>query len=147
MIDIYDIKTITFWFLYSLDYLFFIFWIVFLVSFYFLITYFFWFQYHMFKKIETISDESIKKRLAYLVENRESLPRNIFYREVSLFIKMLIYKEIKDKSIFFMTLSEIEKNIQNKYNDLLKEIYYLEFDNNQIDNLEIRKNILQKIEM
>lgn len=145
MIDIYDIKTITFWFLYSWDYLFLIFWIVFLVSFYFLITYFFWFQYHMSKKIETISDESIRKRFAYLVENRESLPRNIFYREVSIFLKMLVYKEIKDKSIFFMTLSEIEKNIQNKYNALLKEVYYLEFDGQSEDNLEIRKNILQNL--
>lgn len=146
MRDIYDIKMITFWFLYSTEYTCIVFWIVFLICFYLLVEYFFWFQYHMSKKIETIWDESLKKIFAYLRENRESIPRNIFYREVSLFIKMLVYKETKDKSIFFMTLSEIEKNIQNKYNALLKELYYLEFNEKIEDTSEIRKNILKKIE-
>lgn len=145
--DIYDIKTNIFWFIYSIDYLFIIWTIVFLVLFYFLVNYFFNFNNTLIRKVENISDDNIKNRFKYLIENIEKLSREIFYREVSLFIKMLIYKKFKDKSVFFMTLSEIEKYFKNEYNFILKEVYYLEFNKNLEDNFKVRKGILKKIEI
>lgn len=146
MTDIFDIKTFLFWFIYSIDYLFIIWTIVFLILFYFLVRYFFSVDTTLIKKVENITDKWVKDRFDYLVKNIEKLSREIFYREVSLFIKILIYKKFNDKSIFFMTLKEIEKEFKNEYNSILKEVYYLEFNPNEIDNIKIRKNILKKID-
>lgn len=147
MTDIYDIKTFLFSFLLSLDYVLIISIIVFFVLFYVLLNYFFDFKSDI--KIETnhISDNKIKLRLEYLINNSWVFSRNIFYREVSLFIKTLIYNKFQDKSVFFMTLEEIEKNFKNEYNLILKEVYYLEFDKNLEDSLILRKKILQKIKV
>lgn len=147
MKDINDIQTFIFWFLYSGDYFFIIFWVIFFAAFYFLLQYFFWFKWEMNKKIEKVEDDGLKERLRYLVDNISSMERDIFYREVGIFLKTAIYKDSQDKSVFFMTLSEIEKHFQNSYNTILKEVYYLEFDGKREDSLEIRKNILKKIEV
>lgn len=147
MTDIYDIKTFLFSFLLSIDYVLIIFIIVFLSLFYVLLNYFFDFKADI--KIETkhITDNKIKSRLEYLIDNVWVFPRNIFYREVSLFIKTLIYNKFQDKSVFFMTLEEIENNFKNEYNTILKEVYYLEFNKNLEDSLILRKKILQKIKV
>ncbi len=147
MTDIYDIKTFLFSFLLSIDYVLIIFIVVFFVLFYILLNYFFDFKGDI--KIETkhITDNKIKLRLEYLIKNSEIFSRNIFYREVSLFIKTLIYNKFQDKSVFFMTLAEIENNFKNEYNTILKEVYYLEFDKNLEDSLILRKKILQKIKV
>lgn len=147
MKDIYDIQTFLFGFLYSGDYFFILFWVIFFAAFYFLLQYFFWFKWEMNKKIEKVEDDGLKERLRYLVDNISSMERDIFYREVGVFLKTAIYKEFQDKSVFFMTLSEIEKHFANSYNSILKEVYYLEFDGKREDSLDIRKNILKKIEV
>lgn len=147
MTDIYDIKTFLFSFLLSIDYVLIIFIVVFFVLFYILLNYFFDFKGDI--KIETkhITDNKIKSRLEYLIDNVWVFSRNIFYREVSLFIKTLIYNKFQDKSVFFMTLAEIENNFKNEYNTILKEVYFLEFDKNLEDSLILRKKILQKIKV
>ncbi len=60
---------------------------------------------------------------------------------------MLISKQKEDRRVFFMTLSEIEKNFKSYYFPLLKEVYYLEFNHNLEDNFEVRKKILEKIKV
>ncbi len=148
MTDIFDIKILLFSFLSSLDYVIIIFIIVFLVIFYLLLSYFFFWKTPVIKiQTEHISDEKIKQRLEYLVKNVNSFSRDIFYREVGLFLRMLISKQTQDRGIFFMTLSEIEKNFKSKYFSLLREVYYLEFNHNLEDNFEVRKNILEKIKV
>jgi len=148
MTDIYDIKILLFSFLSSLDYVVVIFIIVFLLFFYFLLEYFFFPQSPGIKlQTEHISDEKIKQRLEYLANNAHTFSRDIFYREVGLFLRMLISKQKEDWRVFFMTLSEIEKNFKSYYFPLLKEVYYLEFNHNLEDNFEVRKKILEKIKV
>lgn len=147
MTDIFDIKTFLFWFIYSIDYLFIIWVVIFFILFYFLVKYFFSIDNQLIKKVENITDKWVKDRFDYLVKNIEKLSREIFYREVSLFIKILIYKKFKDKSIFFMTLSEIEKNFKNSHNEILKEVYFLEFNDKLDDSVKLRREILKKIEI
>ncbi|MDD5769675.1 MAG: hypothetical protein PHE25_01800 [Candidatus Gracilibacteria bacterium] len=147
MTDVYDIKTFLFGFIYSFDYLFIIFGIIFFVLFYLLFVYFFTLDKGFIKqKIESKLENNLENRLNYLFKNINNFSREIFYREVSLFIKMLIFKKFKDKRIFFMTLEEIQNNFKNDYNNILKEIYYFEFNPNIEDNLEIRTKILKKLE-
>lgn len=147
MTDIFDIKTFIFWFLYSFDY-FFIFWVVvFLVIFYLILYYFFDRKPVVNINTEAIENEKIRKRLEYLIENIDNFSKNIFYREVGLFLRLLIYKKTQDRQIFFMTLQEIQKNFKNEYYTLLQEVYYLEFNKNLEDNFEKRKKILEKIKV
>lgn len=146
MTDIYDIKTFLFWFIYSFDYFFIIWAIIFFIFFYLLLSF-------VFKsekiKIDTkkIEDDFIRERLEYLIKNIENLSREIFYREVWIFLRNLIFRKFQDKSVFFMTLEEIQKDFKNEYNEILKEVYYLEFNKNLEDNFKIRKNILEKIKL
>lgn len=147
MTDIFDIKTFIFWFLYSGDY-FFIFWVViFFIFFYIILHYFFDRKSFVDINTEAIENEKIRKRLEYLIENIDSFSRNIFYREVGIFLRLLIYKKTQDRQIFFMTLQEIQKKIKDEYYILLQEVYYLEFNKNLEDNFEIRKKILEKIKL
>jgi len=147
MTDIYDIKTFLFWFIYSFDYLFIVWTVFFLVFFYFLLNHFFGIDYKLSVKTKSISNDEIKKRFDYLVRNVENFDREIFYREVSLFLKILINKKFGDNRVFFMTLDEIQKTFKNPYNDILKEVYFLEFNDKLEDNLKLRKEILKKIEI
>ncbi len=148
MTDIYDIKILLFSFLSSLDYVVIICIIVFLLFFYFLLEYFFLWKPPVIKiQTEHITDEKIKQRLEYLVKNAHTFSRDIFYREVGLFLRMLMSKQTENRAIFFMTLSEVEKNFKSHYFPLLKEVYYLEFNHNLEDNFEVRKNILEKIKV
>lgn len=148
MTDIFDIKILFFSFLSSLDYVVIIFIIVFLILFYLLLSYFFFWKPQVIKiQTEHISDEKVKQRLEYLVANVNNFSRDIFYREVGLFLRMLMSRQTEERWIFFMTLSEIEKNFKSKYFSLLKEVYYLEFNHNLEDSFEVRKNILEKIKV
>lgn len=146
MTDIYDIKTFLFWFIYSFDYFFIIWAIIFFIFFYLLLNF-------VFKsekiKIDTkkIEDDFIRERLEYLIKNIENLSREIFYREVWIFLRNLIFRKFQDKSVFFMTLEEIENNFKNEYNEILKEVYYLEFNKNLEDSFKVRKKILEKIKL
>ncbi len=147
MTDIFDIKILLFSFLSSLDYIVVISIIVFLIFFYLLLHYFFLAKPSIKIQIEYIDDDKIKQRLEYLVKNVDIFSREIFYREVGLFLKMLISQKYGDKKVFFMTLSEIEKFFKSQYFPLLKEVYYLEFNHNLEDSFEVRKNILEKIKV
>ncbi len=146
MTDIYDIKTFLFWFIYSFDYLFIIWAFVFFVWFYLLLNFVL-----SSKKInidtKKIEDDFIRNRFEYLINNVKILEREIFYREVSIFLRNLIFKKFQDKSVFFMTLEEIQKDFKNEYNEILKEVYYLEFNKNLEDSFKVRKKILEKIKL
>ena len=146
-IDIYDIKTIFFWFIYSLDYFIIIFIIVFFIWFYFLLNYFLYLpRKENFKKEIIVNDEDLMwRRLKYIQDNIANFSKEVFYREFSLFIKTLIFNVYKDKSIFFMTLDEIEKKYKSKYIEIFKEVYFLEFDKSKEDNINIRNNLLSKV--
>lgn len=153
MNDIFDIKTFLFWFIYSFNYLFFIWVFVFFVCFYLILNIFFNSSKINIdtKKIEIdtkkIEDDFIRERFEYLIQNIENLQRNVFYREVSVFLRNIIFRKFWDKSVFFMTLDEIEKNFKNNYNNIFKEVYLLEFDEKKEDNFKVRKEILEKIKI
>lgn len=150
MKEIHDIQTYVFWFFYSLHYFVLLAIILFFVCFYIGLQYYF----HHIKpkneieeKIEDIEDDGLKQRFHYLLDNVRSLERHLFYREVWIFLKFAINKQTHNPNIFYMTLQEIKKHITCDYNDILEEVYYLEFDKNRVDNLEKRYEILKKIEM
>jgi hypothetical protein len=60
---------------------------------------------------------------------------------------MLIYKKFNDRKVFFMTLNEIENYYNNNYNEILRVVFYIEFNSNLDDNNLIRQEILQKIKI
>lgn len=146
MNDIFDIKTFLFWFIYSFNYLFFIWVFVFFICFYLILNIFF-----NSNKInidtKKIEDDFVRERFEYLIKNVEILQRDVFYREVSVFLRNVIFRKFWDKSVFFMTLDEIEKNFKNNYNNIFKEVYFLEFDEKKEDNFKVRKGILEKIKI
>lgn len=150
MTDIHDIQTYIFWFFYSLHYFLLLGIIVFFVVFYF------WLQYYLQhikpkneikEKILEMENDSLKQRFQYLLENIRVLERNLFYREIWIFLKFTISKQTNKTNIFYMTLEEIKKEISSDYTEILEEVYYLEFDKNRVDNLEKRYEILKKIEV
>lgn len=146
MIDIYDIKTFLFWFIYNFDYLFFIWIFIFFICFYLFLNLFFNInQNKHFLKTNNITNNELKIIFNYLIENIEKFDREMFYKEVLLFLKMLINKKFNNDKIYFMTLKEIEKTFKSPYNEILRDVYFLEFNNKTNDSFEIRQNILKKI--
>jgi len=97
------------------------------------------------EEIKKIEDDFIKERFEYLIKNVEILSREIFYKEVSIFLRNLIFRKFKNNSVFFMTFEEIKKTFKNEYNEILKEVYFIEFDEKKEDSFKVRKEILEKI--
>jgi len=149
MTDLYDIKIDIFHFLYSYDYLVFILIIVFLFLFYSILYYVLNYNYKKDIKIELNWNDFLKERYEYILSNI-SLPRDIFYRELGLFLKYVILNELKidNKKVFFMTYSEIKNTFANsKYMSIFEEVYFLEFNYKKEDSLSERKRILEKIKI
>lgn len=93
-----------------------------------------------------ISDDLLKKRFQYLVDNIQVFSREIFYREIWILIRMIIARRTQNSQVHFMTLWEIKKKFDNiKEYYILSEVYYLEFDSHKEDTIQIRKQLLEKI--
>lgn len=147
MDDIYDIKLILFRFIYSIEYIAIILIVIFLFLFYFLLKFSFKEKKEINIETKYIINNQIKKRLDYLIQNIELMSREIFYREVWMFLKFIIENNFDNNRVYSMTLTEIEKYFKTWDFDILKEVYFLEFNSNLEDSFEVRKNILEKIKV
>ncbi len=147
MTDLYDIKIDVFQFLYNYNYLIFVWILLFLFLFYVFLYFVLNYDYKMNKKIELIEDDFLKERFENIYNNI-SIDRSIFYRELSIFLKYLILKEYKINNwdIFYMTYSQMKDNFRkSNYIDIFEEVYFLEFDMKKDENIDLRRNLLSKI--
>ncbi|MBW7955068.1 hypothetical protein H3C61_04620 [Candidatus Gracilibacteria bacterium] len=98
-------------------------------------------------KIDTkdIINKEIKQRFDYIILNINNFSREIFYREISIFLRFVISKNILNNNIFFMTITEVKNNIKSEFVEDLEKVYFLEFNHNLEDSIDVRKNILEKI--
>lgn len=146
MTDIYDIKLQLWQFIYSIDYIVIIFSLLFFIIFYLILKLFFKEEKENIK-IDTkdIINKEIKRRFDYIISNIDNFSREIFYREVSIFLRFVISKKNFNNNIFFMTITEVKNNIKSEFIEDLEKVYFLEFNHNLEDNITIRKKIIEKI--
>ncbi len=148
MTDIFDIKLLIFWTLFSLKYI--LFWgiILFLVIYYFLL------QYYLVKKttssvvVEAIPVENtfdIEKKLHYLSLYVESFETWFFYAELSRILREYVFHLYQDEKIFVCTAQELKENYSHPFQEIFEQVYLYEFDPSQADSFEQRKDIIQKI--
>ncbi len=145
MNDIYDIK-LHFWqFIYSIDYIVIIFSLLFFIIFYTILKVFFKEDKKIIIDTKDIINKQIRDRFEYIISNIDIFSRDIFYRELSIFLRFVINKKNFNENIFFMTMTEIKNNIKSEFLDDLEKVYFLEFNHNLEDNHEVRKNLITKI--
>ncbi len=141
MTDIYDIKTNILWtpinIFYSILYILFFIIIVFLLK-------------YLYSKKDVNKKEIliIKEKIDYnkILENIDiNISKEKFYKELSFIIKWFLEEEIK-KPISKMTFKEIKKIwLEKDIENLIKNIYYKEYQKDFYDNLEIREKIIKDI--
>ncbi len=146
MTDIYDIKWLLLW-----DYMNLTFSLIFIVI--FIISYFLLFYRKKETKVEQkIIVEPIKhKEIDYdklvneLENNILNYNEEVFYHKIDKILRLYIFQKWY-KNIESLTLEELNKlNLDNIFINLFKNIYFKEYAENIKDNLELRKEYLQRI--
>lgn len=147
MTDIYDIKILVFWWITSTDHIILAVIFIFLFLFFILLGVYF-FQNEPKKVIqqETPVDDLVKRK-QFIKENIEDFSRSIFYREVGILLRFLVLRKYKNYEIFTLTLEELLKKYPSKYDGLIKEVYFLEFNDSLEESIKKRKQIVEQIEV
>lgn len=147
MTDIYDIKILVFWWITSTDHMILVVIFIFLFLFFILLGVYF-FQNEPKKVIqqETPVDDLVKRK-QFIKENIEDFSRSIFYREVGILLRFLVLRKYKNYEIFTLTLEELLKKYPSKYDGLIKEVYFLEFNDSLEESIKKRKQIVEQIEV
>jgi len=148
MTDIYDIKNSIIWLpinlLYSGIY------IILLLIIYYISIY--WIKKNKKEKkiktsliIESPDKIDYRKELKQIENNIELYPSNVFYSKISNLLKMFIENE-QGKKINSKTLEELDlSNFSIETGNLIKNLYYKLYKDNNKDNLKIRQNIINSI--
>jgi len=142
MTDIYDIKAIIFWvpinILYSL--------IILLIL---IIAY--WFLFKTTKKQEVIEFKIPEIRKIYhliedLEENIQTYKTDEFYHQLDKILRLYLSNKKRIHNIEELTLKEMEQlDLDSVFIDILKNIYFKEYAKDIEDNLNVRKEYLEKL--
>jgi len=145
--ELYDIKISLFWLIYSKE------WIIIVVFLWFLIIFFYLLSFYFYKTLtqkdttETNKNTNTIDNKNYIIQKLDSLRKEIwiienkvFYKKLDNIIREALYFKYNDKKIFSLTLKELEDNYKDWFIEVLKEIYYLEF-NNEFKEIDIEKII------
>lgn len=148
MEDIYDLKEILFWFLYSIDYTILILSFLFFVFFYFTLNKFLSWKIDNIKIEEKPKVQEIKisqkdkflQELKEIEENINNISNKIFFDKLEMLLIKLTFEIYKDKNIFNSTLKEIGENYNLTYFSIIEKCYYFKYSWNN-DSLENDKKI------
>lgn len=152
MTDIYDIKLDYFAFIMDKNYLIFVGIIIFIIFFYLLLSKILIILNSTQKdtKQNISKTDLVKSQILEsfnkLKNNFETLPKQVFCTEFIKILKNIINIQIKNDLIYTMTFTEFDKKYKTNYNEIYKNIYYFEFNNNTEDNTIFRQNLLENLE-
>lgn len=148
MTDIYDIKQNILWL--PIDLFYSVVFVLFYIFFYIILS-----KYLNKDKVlkeEIIEKESITKGKVDYIEILEEIKnkylnssKEIFYSKLSEVIRLFL-EENQEKPISKMTFEEIKSlNLEKNIENIIKDIYFKEFQKDIEDNYELRKKVLDEV--
>jgi hypothetical protein len=95
--------------------------------------------------------ENIKTDYLIIIKEIENIFINskaeIFYAKLDEILRIFL-EEKKNISISNLTFEEIKSiNLEKNIENLIKDIYFMEFNQNLNDSLDLRNNILEKLKL